>query len=79
MAEIMEPGRGKLEFADAYRAYVSVCSQQSKKPVLPEAYSSALRLLCESSSIELMSSGERVYLLRVGIKLPAQEICSPTS
>ena len=67
MAEIMEPGRGKVEFADAYKAYVSVCRQRRKKPASPEAYGSALRLLCESSEIELMSSGEHVYLLRVRI------------
>ena len=75
MAEIMEPGRGKVEFAEAYRAYVSVCRQESKRPASPEIYSSALSRLCESSGIELMSSGEHVYLLQVRIRLPAPEFC----
>ena len=76
MAEIMEPSRGRVEFAEAYRAYVLVCRLQSKRPVSPEDYSSALRRLCESSGIELKSNGEHVYLLRVRINLPAQELCT---
>jgi hypothetical protein len=72
MAEIMEPGRGKVEFAEAYRAYVKLCRQRNKRPVPPEAYSSALRQLCDACGLKLQSNGEHVYLLRVRIRLPAQ-------
>jgi hypothetical protein len=74
MAEIMEPGRGKVEFAEAYRAYVKLCRQRNKRPVAPEDYSSALNQLCDACGVKLQSSGEHVYLLRVRIKLPAQEL-----
>ncbi len=74
MAEIMEPGRGKVEFAEAYKAYVKLCRQRSKRPVPPEDYSSALRQLCDACGVKLQSSGEHVYLLRVRIKLPVQEL-----
>jgi hypothetical protein len=74
MAEIMEPGRGKVEFAEAYRAYVKLCRQRNKRPVAPEDYSSALRQLCDACGVKLQPSGEHVYLLRVRIKLLAQEL-----
>jgi hypothetical protein len=73
MAEIMQPGRGKVEFAEAYRAYVQLCRQRNKRPVPPEGYSSALRQLCDACGVKLQPSGEHVYLLGVRIKLPAQE------
>jgi hypothetical protein len=74
MAEIMEPGRGKVEFAEAYKAYVKLCRQRNKRPVPPEDYGSALRRLCDACGVKLQSSGEHVYLLRVRIKLPVQEL-----
>jgi hypothetical protein len=67
MAEIMEPGRGKVEFAEAYTAYVKLCRQRNKRPVSPEDYSSALRELCDACGIKLQSSDDHVYLLRVKI------------
>ncbi len=70
MAEIMEPGRGKVEFEEAYRAYATVCRQRRKRPVLPEDYSDALSRLCRSSGIALKDDGKGVYLLRVKLTLP---------
>ena len=43
MGEILEPGRGKVEFAEAFKAYAAVCRMLEKRPVRPEDFSLALK------------------------------------
>ena len=40
IADVVERGeaRHKIELAEAYKAYVSVCREQEKRPVPPEAF-----------------------------------------
>ena len=68
MAGLMEPGRGKVEFAEALKAYAAVCRQQGKRPVAPEDFGVALKQLCDGSGIKLKSEGEHVFLMRVQLK-----------
>src|SRR5262249_44191385 len=42
MAEIMSPGRGKVELARAFAEYCSECNRQGKTPVPVEAFTEAI-------------------------------------
>ena len=68
MAEILEPGRGKVEFAEAFKAYAAAYRMHGKRPVPPEDFSLALKRLCRSSGINLKADGDHVYLIKVRLK-----------
>lgn len=68
MAALMEPARGKVEFADAFKAYAAVCREQGKRPVSPTDFSTALKQLCKGCGISIKSEGKHVFLMRVRLK-----------
>jgi hypothetical protein len=68
MADLLEPGRGKVEFVDAYKAYARVCHQQGRRPVSPEEFGTALKRLCEGLDINVKTEGDLLYLLKVRLK-----------
>jgi hypothetical protein len=66
MAEIMSPGRGKVEFAEAFAAYRSECKLRGKTPVSIEAFTDALTRLCGDLNIGIEGGADGgVYLMRV--------------
>jgi hypothetical protein len=66
MAEIMSPGRGKVEFAEAFAAYRSECKLRGKRPVSIDAFSDALTRLCGDLNIGIEGGADGgVYLMRV--------------
>jgi hypothetical protein len=68
MAEMIERGKGKVEFADAFRAYAQECHLQGKNPVSPPVFANALRWLCRNLNVKIETKGEHVYLKKVRLK-----------
>ena len=65
MAEIMEPGRGKVEIADVFAAYAEGCQRCGKRPIPANDFPNALVELCERLKIEIKSNEKGVFLLKV--------------
>jgi hypothetical protein len=68
MAEIMEPGRGKVEIADVFEAYADACEASGKRPISANEFPAAMAALCKKLGIKLKDSGDGVFLLRVKVK-----------
>jgi hypothetical protein len=60
--DLLEPGAGKIELAEAYAAYAAACRAQGKRAVSPEEFTAPLQRLCEESGIEVKAKGDFVYL-----------------
>jgi hypothetical protein len=78
MADLLEPGTGRIELAEAYAAYAAACRGQGKRAVTPEEFSTPLQRLCDGTGIEVKAKGELVYLhsVRLGgkkIRRPAKK------
>ena len=65
MAEIMEPGRGKVEIADVFAAYAEACEATGKRPIPANEFPAAIAGLCQRLGIEIEDSDKGVFLLRV--------------
>ena len=65
MADILEPGRGKVEIADVFAAYAEACEASGKRPVPANEFPAALAELCQSLGIEIEDNGKGVFLLKV--------------
>ncbi len=53
MAELLEPGDGRVELADAWRAYVRLCAARGEKPLDAERFAAQLRLVCRDAGIRI--------------------------
>jgi hypothetical protein len=71
MADLLEPGEGKVEFAETFAAYKRECRRRGRSAATPDEFSSALQRLCGEMSIEIASEDDRVYLLRVRLETGA--------
>lgn len=65
MAEIMEPGRGKVELADVFSGYVAACEAHGKRPIPANEFPPALADLCKRLGIEIETGERGVFLLKV--------------
>jgi hypothetical protein len=68
MADLMEPGEGNVEFAEAYAACRRECRRRGRPVATPEEFSAALKRLCREMGIKIASKDDHVYLLRVQLK-----------
>ena len=68
MADILEPGRGKIEIAKLHTAYVEACVARSIRPIPANEFPAAIAALCETLKIEIKRVGEGVYLMRAKLK-----------
>jgi hypothetical protein len=68
MAEIMEPGRGKVEIADVFAAYAEACEASGKRPIPANEFPEALAELCQRIGIQIEASGDCVFLRKVKLK-----------
>jgi hypothetical protein len=68
MAEIMEPGRGKVEIAEVFAAYAEACEAAGKRPVPAHEFPAAIAELCERLGVEIEGDGKGVFLLKVRLK-----------
>ena len=73
MAEIMEPGRGKVELADLFAAYVEACDRSGKRPIPANDFPEALAELCQRLGIRIEATDKGVFLLKVKIKKTGKE------
>ena len=71
MAEIMEPGRGKVEIADVFAAYAEACEASGKIPIPANEFPGAIAELCKRLGIQIEDDGEGVFLFKVRPKKPA--------
>ena len=68
MADILEPGRGKIEIAKLHTAYVEACEARSILSIPANEFPAAIAALCETLKIEIKRVGEGVYLMRAKLK-----------
>jgi hypothetical protein len=68
MADLFEPDKGKVEFADAFKAYVLECRLQGKRQVSAEDFGGALQRLCDEIGIKVTHKGDHVYLMKVRLR-----------
>jgi hypothetical protein len=76
MAEIMEPGRGKVEIADVFAAYAEACEVRGKRPIPTNEFPAAIAELCQRLRIEIEDTEDGVFLMRVKLKKPVEHLIS---
>lgn len=67
MADILAPGRGKVEIAALYAAYSKACAAAGRRPVAASDFPAALAALCKALNIKIEATDTGVYLLKVKI------------
>jgi hypothetical protein len=72
MAEIMEPGRGKVEVVTVFAAYAEACKRSGKRPMAAEEFTEALGGLCKQLGIKIEATAKGVFLLKVRLKRKPQ-------
>ncbi len=65
MADILAPGRGRVEIAALYAAYSKACAANGKRPVAAGEFPAALAALCNALKIKIEATDTGVYLLKV--------------
>jgi hypothetical protein len=65
MADILAPGRGRVEIAALYAAYSKACAARGKRPVAASDFPAALAALCNALNIKIEATDTGVYLLKV--------------
>ncbi len=65
MADILAPGRGRVEIVALYAAYSKACAANGKRPVAAGEFPAALAALCNKLNIKIEATDTGVYLLKV--------------
>ena len=65
LAEIMEPGRGKIGLLELFSAYADACRGKGKEPVSASEFSHTVAALCERLGIQIEDDDDGVFLMRV--------------
>lgn len=73
LAEIMEPGRGKVGLVELFSAYKGTCRTKGKEPVPATEFSRTVVALCERLDIQVKDNGDDVFLLKVRLKKTGKE------
>ena len=68
LADILEPGRGKVEIADLFAAYVEACGVCGKRPIPAEEFPAEIAQLCKTLGITIEGGASGVFLLKVKIR-----------
>ncbi len=68
MADILKPGRGKVEIADVFAAYAEACDASGKRPIPANEFPAAIAALCQRIGIEIEDNEKGVFLLKVRLK-----------
>jgi len=68
MAEILEPGRERVEIADVFAAYAEACEASGKRPIPANEFLGAIAELCERIGIEIEDDEKGVYLSKVRLR-----------
>jgi hypothetical protein len=65
MADILAPGRGRVEIAALYAAYSKACAAAGKQPLAAGDFPAALAALCDTLKIKIEATDTGVNLLKV--------------
>ena len=65
MADILAPGRNRVEIAALYAAYSKACAANGKRPLAAGEFPAALAALCNTLNIRIEATDTGVYLLKV--------------
>ena len=65
MADILVPGRGRVEITALYAAYSKACAAAGKRPIAANDFPAALAALCNTLNIKIEATDTGVYLLKV--------------
>jgi hypothetical protein len=65
LADILAPGRGKIEIADVFSAYLSACETSGKRPIPANEFPTAIAALCKRLGIQIEDAEDGVFLLKV--------------
>ena len=68
LADILEPGRGKVEIANLFAAYSDACEAQGKRPIPANEFPAELAALCEQIGVKIEGGNDGVFLLKVKIR-----------
>jgi len=69
MADILEPGRGKVEFEEAYKGYAKECQRQGRAPVSIDDFADAIDRFCKRLNIGIEADKKgHVYILKARLK-----------
>lgn len=74
LAEIMEPGTGKVELRELFSAYRAGCQAKGKEPIPANEFSGAVAALCKRLGIQIEDDGTGIYLLNVRLKTSEQKL-----
>ena len=72
LADIMEPGRGRVEIADVFEAYSAACQASGKRPIPANEFPAVIAALCERLGIQIEDTESGVFLLKVKIRKTAK-------
>ncbi len=70
MAEIMEPGSGKVELMELFSSYREGCQAKGKEPIPVNEFPAVMAALCKRLGIQTEDDGTGIYLLNVSLKRP---------
>jgi hypothetical protein len=68
LAEIMEPGRGKIGLLELFSAYAEACRGKGNEPVSASEFSHTVAALCERLGIQIEDDDDGVFLMGVKLK-----------
>jgi hypothetical protein len=68
LAEIMEPGRGKVGLLELFSAYADTCREKGNEPVSASEFSHTVGALCERLGIQIEDDDDGVFLMGVKLK-----------
>jgi hypothetical protein len=74
MADILEPGRGKVEIADVFAAYAEACEASGKRPIPANEFPAAIAELCQRLGIEIEDNEKGIFLLQVQLSEKRQAL-----
>ena len=74
MADILEPGRGKVEIADVFAAYAEACEAAGKRPIPANEFPAAIAGLCQRLGIEIEGDSKGVFLLRIRLRKSGRKV-----
>ena len=74
LAEIMEPGRGKVGLVELFCRLRNACRAKDKEPVPADEFSAAVAALCERLDIQIEDNEDGVFLMQVKLKSTAKGI-----
>ena len=68
LAELMEPGGGRVGLMELFAAYKEACQMKGKEPVSAGEFSATVAALCERLDVQVEDNEDGVFLMQVRLK-----------